>query len=48
MNPSCVVHVFPPSDFAIQHLQAHAPDLLGTIEKHNAGYLFIVITPTNA
>lgn len=32
----------------MQHLQTHAPDLLMTLQRHGTGYLFIVITPTNA
>ncbi|KAI1727514.1 SPOC domain-containing protein [Ditylenchus destructor] len=47
MHPSCVAHVFPPSEFATGHLTRHAPDLLVTIERHNAGYLFVVITTNN-
>jgi len=46
-QPSVVAHVFPPSDFATGHLNRHAPDLLTTIDRHNAGYLFVVITTNN-
>lgn len=44
MHPSCVAHVFPPCEFATQCLKRHASDLMVTIDKHNAGYLFVVIT----
>jgi hypothetical protein len=42
---NCVAHVFPPSDFATEHLAQYAPEILHKVEKHNAGYLFVVITP---
>ena len=47
-DPTCVVHVFPPSGLSIDYLRRHAPDLFAFIEQHSASYLFVIITPVGA
>jgi hypothetical protein len=43
-HPSCVAHVFPPCDFAVQQLKRLAPGIIEEIEKLRSAYLFVVIT----
>ncbi|KAI6234132.1 SPOC domain-containing protein [Aphelenchoides fujianensis] len=43
-HPSCVAHVFPPCEFAVQQLQRLAPEIFEEIDKSRSTYLFVVVT----
>ena len=43
-HPSCVAHVFPPCEFAVQQLQRLAPEIFDEIERSRSTYLFVVVT----
>lgn len=43
-HPSCVAHVFPPCEFAVQQLQRLAPEIFDEIVKSRSTYLFVVVT----
>ncbi|MFH4981011.1 hypothetical protein AB6A40_007720 [Gnathostoma spinigerum] len=43
-TPNCIVHMFPPCDFATAFLMRNEPSLLDTMHQRRAKYLFVVIT----